>query len=138
MQWPEDDAVVEDSETEDESTPSDVDLESGERPTVRRKSSAYSRTSLEDPLLQHRESISSEKGRSGRTSQKVYIITEDLTIVVAGFTTSTFGILVYFAFCACTLGLGYLLLRWLPRWRVRMIGCPSALGHCSWVVIEVS
>src|SRR5437762_2654101 len=69
-QWQDDEAVVEDIETEDESTQSDVDIEYGKRSPVRRKSSAYSRTSLQDPLLLHRESTSSEKGRGGRTNQK--------------------------------------------------------------------
>jgi hypothetical protein len=40
--------------------------------------------------------------------------------------------------CLLTFGLGYLVLRWLPRWQVKLIGTQCSLRDCSWVVIEVS
>jgi cation-transporting ATPase 13A3/4/5 len=40
--------------------------------------------------------------------------------------------------CFLTLGFGYLLFRWLPRWRIRLVGSPSPLRDCTWVAIEVS
>ena len=116
------------------------DLELGRRPSIsrRRKSSSASRPSVEAPLLRRGSSSSSHRShvRSGRTSQKLYILSEDLTIVVAGFTTSTLGFALYVFISVITLGVGYLILRWLPRWFVRIIGRPTALKDSDWVVIE--
>lgn len=117
----------------------DTDLESNHRPSLRsRKSSAHSRTSS-TPLL--RRNNSSDTDRSGflpglRVSQKIYIQTEDMTIVVAGFKTSIIGYALYLSICIFTLGLGFLLFRWLPRWRVRLTGSATPLSRCEWVVIE--
>ncbi|KAG9232990.1 hypothetical protein BJ875DRAFT_379522 [Amylocarpus encephaloides] len=134
-----DEAIVDDEfELHFEEDDSSVDLEAGELSTMRRSSSGRSGASVHDRLLR------SDSGRSGgggfgedsRISQKIYIVTEDLTIVVAGFRTSRLGFALYTAVCVLTLGLGYLLLRWLPRWQVRLIGSPCPLQKCSWVVIE--
>ncbi|KAG7114896.1 cation-transporting ATPase like protein [Verticillium longisporum] len=59
-----------------------------------------------------------------------------LTIVVAGFRTSPIGLAVYILLSVSSLGLAWLLLRWLPRWHVKLLGRPSALSECDWVVIE--
>lgn len=140
-EWNTDEAVIEESEDEGGSGewPEDV-LESNRPQSSRLGSSGSSRVSAENPLLRHDSSktVSSGYGQGGRTSQKIYILTEDLTIVVAGFRTSVTGLAIYIFLCGITLGLGYLLLRWLPRWRVRLIGSPTPLRECTWVVIEVS
>lgn len=137
-QSPENDSAILDDESELNFEEDDsVDLEAGELAPMRRTSSHVSRGSIHDRLLRQ-ESARSEDDGGGRISQKIYIVTEDLTIVVAGFQTSTIGFAIYTTICILTLGLGYLLFRWLPRWQVRMVGKPSSLGSCSWVVIEVS
>ncbi|KAF2654726.1 hypothetical protein K491DRAFT_779258 [Lophiostoma macrostomum CBS 122681] len=123
------------------------DLEAGERPSMpKRKSSGYSRRSTDSrrsvdaPLLQRHASASSTgswDGRRGkRVSQKIYILMEDLTIVVAGFKTSPIGFAVYAILCTITVGLAWLLFRWLPRWRVWLTGRATPLRECDWVVIE--
>jgi cation-transporting P-type ATPase 13A2 len=120
------------------------DTERDEEPGIefpgRRKSSVSSRRSSEQALLLRRVSSSTSTRsafrRGGRTSQKIYILTEDLTIVIAGFDSSFIGSAIYILICFITLGLGYLLLRWLPRWRVRLVGSPRPLRECKWVVIE--
>lgn len=139
--WNTDEAVIE--ESEDEASLGDWpedDLESNQPRSPRRESSGSSRLSAENPLLRQVSSKtdSSGYGHGGRFSQKIYILTEDLTIVVAGFRTSVVGLAIYVFLCGITLGLSYLLLRWLPRWRVRLIGSPTPLRECPWVVIEVS
>lgn len=121
--------------------PSEVDVEAGtfvDSP-VRRKSSQLHRDSVEDPLLERRDSIKSDSGARGarRMTQKIYIVTEDLTIVVAGYTTSSVGSLVMFILSVMTFGLGYLILRWIPRWRIGLIGRPTPLQSCDWMVVEV-
>ncbi|KAH0538608.1 hypothetical protein FGG08_004809 [Glutinoglossum americanum] len=140
-EWPDDEVVVDDSEEEVESPEPDIDLESGVRSQARRKSSAYSRSSVDDPLLARQDSARTDAsgyGHAGRVSQKIYILTEDLTIVATGFATSTIGYTVYLVICFLTLGFGYLLFRWLPRWRIRLVGSPVPLRDCTWVAIEVS
>ena len=135
--------VVEDASDEEDGKSyrsQDDDLESGTHSPVRRKSSSFSRISVEDPLLKRNNSSKSDSGfdQDGRTTQKIYIVTEDLTIVLAGFKTSKVGFTVYLALCAMSFGLAYLLLRWIPRWKVRLIGSPTVLQDCNWVVVEVS
>ena len=143
VDWHEDEAITDDSDDNAEiilHASNDDDLEAGLVATKRRKSSGFSRISVEDPPLHRHGSAKTDisgYGWVGRTSQKIYIVTEDLTVVVAGFTSSYIGLVAYAVFCIVTLGLGYLLLRWLPRWKVRLIGSPKALRECSWVVVEV-
>lgn len=107
----------------------------------RRKSSgSRSRKSVDRPLLRRPSSTESSRSAANykgrRSNQKIYILTEDLTIVVAGFKTSSVGFVVYALLCLGTLGLAWLLLRWLPRWRVWLTGKTTPLKECDWVVIE--
>lgn len=136
----EDDSAILDDESELQYEHEGVaDLEAGDLDEIRRTSSGYSRASVHDHLLR-RDSARTEGSnfdRGHRTSQKIYIVMEDLTIVVAGFRTSSLGYALYATICVLTCGLGYLLLRWLPRWQVHLVGTPSPLRECSWVVIEV-
>lgn len=114
------------------------DLEAGIR-SPRRKSSG--REAAEDaPLLKRSDSQADvqEHEDGGAFSQKFYIENEDLTMVVAGFSTSSIGYLVYLTICILTAGIGYLIFRWMPRWRIKLIGAPTPLEKCTWVVVEVS
>lgn len=117
-----------------------VDLEAGELAPLRRTSTDRSReASVHDRLLRSDSARTdvSGTGKGSKTVQKIYVVTEDLTIVVAGFRTSSIGYALYITLCVFTLGLGYLLLRWMPRWHVRLTGTPSSLRDCTWVVVEV-
>ena len=143
-EWSEDQVAVDDDEPDVDNVKQveedpDYDLESASLSPKRRKSSGLSRASVDRPLL-HRHN-SSKSGAifdaGARYSQKIYVVSEDLTIVVAGFTTKSFGLVLYFGICALSLGLGFLVLRWLPRWRVRLTGSVRPLRDCDWVVIEV-
>ena len=138
--YPDDEADeehVEEEEDIDVLEDDNSDIEAGYGTSVQRKSSSYSRRSVDNPLLGRSESAKDPKTSAGdRTSQKIYILNEDLTIVVTGFKTSTSGFLVYILFCCITAGIGYLVLRWLPRWKVRILGITCPLGIAEWVVIE--
>ncbi|KAI5461058.1 hypothetical protein BGZ63DRAFT_356009 [Mariannaea sp. PMI_226] len=127
-----------DEEDEDDVS-SDRDLDESQNDYVlRRHSSAHSRASIHDRLLR-RDSTGTAGSfihRGGRTSQKIYMVNEDLTIVVAGFRTSRLGRLLYVLSCVFTGGLAYLLFRWMPRWYVSVLGRPTSLRDCEWVVIE--
>jgi cation-transporting ATPase 13A2 len=116
------------------------DLEAGVSPSPsRRKSSDGTRRSVDRPLLRRHSSASSAgsgswKGR--RSVQKIYILTEDLTIVVAGFKTSAVGFAAYALLCVASFGVAWLLFRWLPRWRAALTGRTTPLKDADWVIIE--
>lgn len=61
---------------------------------------------------------------------------EDLTIAIAGFRTRTSGYMAYIILCILSGGIAYLLLRWLPRWYISLLGQACPLKECTWVVIE--
>lgn len=119
----------------------DRDLEAQDTQSLRRKSSGRQRSSVDAPLLRRRDSAHSDTQEhdegGGNFSQKLYIEAEDLTMVIAGFTTSSVGFLLYMVICILTAGVGYLVFRWAPRWRIHMLGVPTPLRKCSWVVVEV-
>ena len=141
-QYSDEEAILDPSDDEDAyANGHDADLEAGETQSVRRKSSGRYRTSSDQPLLRRHESTRSniqEHDDGGSFSQKLYIEAEDLTMVIAGFTTSSLGFLLYVLICVSTAGLGYLLFRWAPRWRIKLLGTPAPLRRCTWVVVEVS
>jgi cation-transporting P-type ATPase 13A2 len=140
-QYSDEEAVIDLSDDEESSMQGpDRDLEAGEAPSLRRKSSGRYRVSSDAPLLRRHDSARSdtqEHDDGGNFSQKLYIEAEDLTMVFAGFTTNSFGFLLYVTICIFTAGIGYLVFRWLPRWQIRLVGSPAPLRKCSWVVVEV-
>lgn len=100
-----------------------------------RRSSGTSRRSL----LRRTSQTSSASGLRGpisRTSQKVYLQEEDLFLVIAGFRSSKAKLVLYYAICIVTLGIGYLVFRWLPRLNIRFTGVQCPLNECEWVVVE--
>lgn len=144
-----DEDIEYDGYTAEELEDMDRDLEAGgstspslspsPSPSRRKSSGSRSRRSVDRPLLRRHSSASSAgsgswKGR--RSNQKIYIMTEDLTIVVAGFRTSTIGFAVYSVLCFVTFGIAWLLFRWLPRWQVSLTGKTTPLKDADWLVIE--
>ena len=143
-EWSDDQAIVEDEEDGQLDKPLDdepeYDLESGSTSPQVRKFSGFSKASVDHPLLRRYDSTktdTSAHGRSAKTNQKIYVMAEDLTIVVAGFSTYWLGFIVYLALCTFSAGLLYLVFRWIPSWRVKVVGSAKPLRECEWVVIEV-
>ena len=145
----EDSAILEDGEStynngytvsELEDLEAGISSETSHSPSPSRRKSSGSRKSSERPLLRRHSSTGSAGSgidwRGRRSNQKIYIMTEDLTIVIAGFRTSPIGYALYALLCFATLGLGWLLFRWLPRWRVAITGKSSPLKECDWIVTE--
>lgn len=146
MQPFEDEADFEGSQLEDEDEDEDIDNESlfafredmPDYASHHRRSSTLSRSSTRAHLLRHDSVPSVGSARATkRLSQKTYLVNEDLTMVVAGFETRRIGYLAYLFLCFFTVGIAYLLFRWLPRWYIAVVGSPCPLGDCRWVVIEV-
>ncbi|ROW15439.1 hypothetical protein VPNG_02325 [Cytospora leucostoma] len=108
-----------------------------EERSMLRRTSTHSHHSVHTRLLR-RDSMMTETSAygGGRFSQKVYLASEDLTIVIAGFRTSAVGLAAYIFICVATLGLGWLFFRWLPRWQVWLTGKQAPLREASWVVVE--
>ncbi|KAI1754422.1 hypothetical protein F4782DRAFT_29552 [Xylaria castorea] len=133
-----DDIPFEPGQEADEATDSEIENSSAQGYAMhRRRSSTQSRSSVHARLLRTDSTRTDSSGRvHGRISQKLHIVSEDLTIVIAGFRTGRVGYLIYILLCLLTLGLAYLLLRWLPRWQVKLIGEPCPLRECQWVVLE--
>lgn len=98
-------------------------------------------TRVQDPLLP-RSSRKSRKNHSKfilNDSSKQQIVDfpqEDLQILITGYSTNTKGLIIYALLCVFSLGLAYLLLRWIPRWRVELLGIPTNLAKSKWLVIE--
>ncbi|KAL2866337.1 putative P-type ATPase [Aspergillus lucknowensis] len=102
--------------------------------------SLYRRSSVEDPLLARRSLSVGPADREWKTNdrvkQEINIASEDSIIAITGFITTTFGVFLYYLLCVLTFGSAFLLFRWFPRWRVRILGRASPLGSCGWVVVE--
>ncbi len=125
-------------EIEDEESSADLEQQAPENEYIlHRRASSLSRASVRGRLLRNDSVLSTGSGyAAGRTSEKIYMANEDLYIVIAGFRTSSVGLGIYILLCISTLGAAWLLFRWLPRWHVKLIGQPSSLRDCRWVVIE--
>lgn len=68
--------------------------------------------------------------------QRFYLAEEDLVIGIAGYKNNTLKLCLYWLLCIVTLGVGYLILRWLPRYQINLIGDKAPLGIADWCVIE--
>lgn len=68
--------------------------------------------------------------------QRYYLAEEDIVIGVAGYVTCWWKVVAYYMLCTVTLGVGYVVLRWLPRYRINLKGTKCPLGRADWVVIE--
>ncbi|CAH6722142.1 vacuolar cation-transporting ATPase Ypk9p [[Candida] jaroonii] len=69
-------------------------------------------------------------------NQRYYLAEEDLVIGIAGYRDNLLKKMGYYLICIFTLGIGYLILRWMPRYRINLIGTPCPLGIADWCVIE--
>jgi len=128
-------------ELEDEESSADLERQADENDYVlHRRASTQSRgSSVHSRLLRRTSVLSAGSGYGGtRSSQKTYMANEDLYVAIAGFRTSSVGLAAYIFICVTTLGLGWLVFRWIPRWHVNLVGKPSPLRDCQWVVVEVS
>jgi len=102
-----------------------------------RRTSTQSRGSVHTRLLRRESGASAGSGYGTiRHNQKVYMVNEDLYIAISGFRTSRVGLAAYILLCLATLGVAWLVFRWLPRWHVKLVGKSSPLRDCQWVVVE--
>ncbi|KAK4241245.1 hypothetical protein C8A03DRAFT_12498 [Achaetomium macrosporum] len=127
----------ESEEQEEDSTDLERNASYDDHVFLRRTSTQSNRDSVHSRLLRRDSGVSAGSGYGGnRYSQKVYMVNEDLYVAIAGFRTSRIGLAVYVLLCLCTLGVAWLVFRWLPKWHVKLVGKPSPLRDCKWVVVE--
>ncbi|QLG73601.1 hypothetical protein HG535_0F01110 [Zygotorulaspora mrakii] len=68
--------------------------------------------------------------------QRFYIAEEDLVIGIGGYRTSRIRAFLYNTLCITTLGLFYLLMRWMPYYKMKLCGIRVPLAKAEKVVIE--
>ncbi|KAH3898889.1 related to Vacuolar cation-transporting ATPase YPK9 [Saccharomycodes ludwigii] len=68
--------------------------------------------------------------------QRFYIAEEDLVVGIAGYKISKLRLILYYLLCLSTLGIGYLVFRWFPRYKIKLIGSNQPLGKAEFVVVE--
>ncbi|EGS20971.1 cation-transporting ATPase-like protein [Thermochaetoides thermophila DSM 1495] len=117
-----------------------IDLEWGSMnngyPLIRR-SSTHSQFSAHHRLLRRESGVSAASGYTGgRSSQKMRLDNDDLTIAISGFITNRIGFAIYIVLCVLTGGIAWLFLRWYPKYYVKLVGCATPFRDCQWVVIE--
>ena len=127
-----------DDEFDDQDDSTDMEHNSTYRDHVSlRRTSTQSRGSVHTRLLRRESGASAGSGYGTiRHNQKVYMVNEDLYIAISGFRTSRVGLAAYILLCLATLGVAWLVFRWLPRWHVKLVGKSSPLRDCQWVVVE--
>ncbi|KAG7289017.1 hypothetical protein NEMBOFW57_005378 [Staphylotrichum longicolle] len=127
-----------DDEFDEQDDSTDMERNSTYRDHVSlRRTSTQSRGSVHTRLLRRRGGASAGSGYGTiRHNQKVYMVNEDLYIAISGFRTSRVGLAAYILLCLATLGVAWLVFRWLPRWHVKLVGKSSPLRDCQWVVVE--
>lgn len=68
--------------------------------------------------------------------QRYYLAEEDIVIGIAGYSDCWWKQILYYLVCISTFGIGFLLLRWFPRYRINLLGNLRPLGKADWCVIE--
>lgn len=68
--------------------------------------------------------------------QRYYLAEEDIVLGIAGYSDCWWKMIIYYLICIFTFGLGFLLLRWFPRYRINLLGNQKPLGKADWCVIE--
>ncbi|KAK6465062.1 cation translocating P-type ATPase [Scheffersomyces coipomensis] len=104
-----------------------------------RRDSDNSSTKLDDEDRQESTKVNSEFNKEYPAKlnyQRYYLAEEDLVIGIAGYSNCLWKRALYYVICLVTVGLGYLVLRWFPKYRVNLMGNRSPLGLSDWCVIE--
>lgn len=76
-------------------------------------------------------------GRASKATQRIYLADEDMIVVMSGFRTRKPRLWIYRLLCVISFGMVYLILRWLPRWRLKFMAERLPLSEAHWVVVEV-
>ncbi|KAI5969729.1 hypothetical protein CANMA_001191 [Candida margitis] len=69
-------------------------------------------------------------------SQRYYLAEEDIVVGIAGYRNCWWKKYLYYILCISTFGVGFLILRWFPRYRVNFMSTKCPLGLSDWCVIE--
>ncbi|GME93727.1 unnamed protein product [Ambrosiozyma monospora] len=118
-------------ESHDEFDDDDIDNPDGDH-----DGKAYLLSSRKRAEVDQHDRLFGSRHPAIRHNQRFYIAEEDLVVGFAGYRTSKLRLVGYYLFIVFTFGLGYLVLRWFPRYMIKMMGDEVPLGKAEWVVIE--
>ncbi|RKP32719.1 hypothetical protein METBISCDRAFT_29334 [Metschnikowia bicuspidata] len=126
---------------EDEDDDRDQDYRSKLEDRYRRRSTAsFTESALSAGLASEHLGVDElaflQEFQPRQKQQRFYLAEEDIVIGIAGYVDCWWKKLVYYVLIACTCGVIYLVLRWLPKYRINLMGTPCALGVADWCVIE--
>jgi len=76
--------------------------------------------------------------KSSRSRQQIYLADEDALIRLTGYRTRPARRAAYLVFAWLTVGIVYLLARWMPRWRLRWMCRETVFEEAEFLMIEVS
>ena len=106
----------------------------------RRSSASFTESALSAELASENlgvdESAFLHEFQPRQKQQRFYLAEEDIVIGIAGYVDCWWKKLVYYVLIAGSCGVIYLVLRWLPKYRINLMGTPCALGVAHWCVIE--
>ncbi|KAI3477588.1 hypothetical protein L1887_60628 [Cichorium endivia] len=74
--------------------------------------------------------------KSSRSRQQVYLAEEDTTIRFTGYRTVVVNQIMYSAICFLTIGIVYLIGRWLPRFRLKYVCKETDFESAEFIMIE--
>lgn len=100
----------------------------------RRNSGSDKADSISSASVAHDEDM--KRYPSICTYQRYYLAEEDLVIGIAGYQNCLWKLITYYVICIFTGGIGYLVMRWMPKYQINLKGNQSSLGSADWLVIE--
>ncbi|RKP10372.1 P-type ATPase-like protein [Thamnocephalis sphaerospora] len=70
------------------------------------------------------------------SQQRIYLAEEELELVLTAYRYNQAWLFIYRLVCVFTAGVFYLIARWLPRLRIRMVAVQCPMGEAEWIVVE--
>lgn len=118
------------SDEEDSEESSDDDEDEDEEDTNTENNTIYN--------LTHEVRISGLTPRDARAEQDLLLVDEDVHIRITGYKFNPLKLLLYRLSSVLSLGIVWLVCRWVPKWYVSWVGIPVTLKKAEWLVFEVS
>ncbi|KAI7870527.1 P-type ATPase-like protein [Spinellus fusiger] len=139
---------IQDQVTESESGRSDVELNTSDEHVGESDSSDSNSSSSEDEdddndddtktksfFSPVRESNRIERTFTNETRhQKLLLTEEDVEVDIEGYRYNTLRLIIYRVACVLTLGLVWIICRWVPKWKVAWVGYSVNLEDAEWLV----
>lgn len=83
------------------------------------------------------DNIDEQSSHGYRFQQLLHLEEEDVEVNLYGYRYNGLRYLIYRTLCVLTLGIVWLIGRWVPEWWIRWIGEPVPLKDANWLVFKV-